>query len=353
MANYHLHAKIIGRTSGRSSVAASAYRAAEKIRNEHDGITHDYTRKTGVVHSEILLPENAPPEYQDRAILWNAVENSEKRYDAQTAREVEISLPVELDRQEQIDIMRAYIQDNFTSKGMCADFALHDKEDGNPHAHVMLTMRHVSKTGFGGKNRDWNKDEYLAQWRENWANICNDKFREKGLNIRIDHRTLEEQGIRREPTIHVGRSAKRARENLEIIKRNEKRTHAGTMERMKGLQTEHREMQAKLRDCTEKRQEIQRLAYRAKEISERAAEIHDQYSREYFMRIYGVAPESAKDEIRRLKAQSERLERELREREKPLIERKQAIEKALRPLQAKMLENEREKEKIKMYGREH
>ena len=240
MAIYHLHAQIIKRSAGRSSVAAAAYRAAEKIHDERTDLPHDYTRKTGVVHSEIMLPENAPLEFQDRAALWNAVEKAEKRADSQTAREFDIALPIEFDRDEQIEIMREYARKNFVNHGMCADLAIHDRGDGNPHAHVMLTTRHVAKDGFGGKNRDWNQTQLLEKWRENWAEICNEKFAQKGLDVRIDHRTLEAQGIDREPTIHVGIAAKhmeqrgfvseRAEINREIIARNEARKHEPTPE---------------------------------------------------------------------------------------------------------------------------
>ena len=236
MAIYHFHAEIVSRKTGRSSVAAAAYRAAEKIRNERDGITHDYTRKKGVVHAEILLPENAPDEFADRAKLWNTVEQMEKRIDSQTAREINIALPIEIDRQEQIEIIRKYVQDNFVSRGMCADIAIHDNGDGNPHAHVMLTMRDVSEKGFGNKNRDWNDKALLESWREKWADICNERFKEKGLDIRIDHRTLEAQGINREPTMHLGAVAhnleksgiatERGDINREIIARNEERTQS-------------------------------------------------------------------------------------------------------------------------------
>ena len=124
MAIYHCSVKIIGRSSGRSSVAASAYRAGQKITNERDGITHDYTRKTGVAHSEIILPDHAPSEYNDRATLWNAVEKIERRSDSQTAREVEVALPLEFSLKENIEVVKNYINENFISKGMCADFSM-------------------------------------------------------------------------------------------------------------------------------------------------------------------------------------------------------------------------------------
>jgi hypothetical protein len=122
------------------------------------------------------------------------------------AREIELALQTEFDLQENIELLREYIKENFVDKGMIADFALHNN-DGNPHAHIMLTTRHVTPDGFGGKNRDWDKDLELVKWRENWAKINNRKFEEKGLDERIDHRTLKAQGIDREPTIHLGHEA--------------------------------------------------------------------------------------------------------------------------------------------------
>lgn len=125
MAIYHLSVKIIGRSAGRSSVAAACYRSGDTITNQYDGITHDYSRKHWIEHTEILLPTNAPESYKDRSTLWNAVELAEKSSNAQLAREVEIALPRELTLQQQIALIRAYIEQNFTSKGMCADFAIH------------------------------------------------------------------------------------------------------------------------------------------------------------------------------------------------------------------------------------
>ena len=143
MAIFHCSIKIIGRNGGRSAVASAAYRSGEKLYNEETGITHDFTRKGGVVLSEILLPDNAPTDYHDRQTLWNEVQKIEKRSDAQLAREVEVALPAEMTRAQQIECVRAYIQENFTAKGMIADWAFHDKGDGNPHAHIMLTVRGI------------------------------------------------------------------------------------------------------------------------------------------------------------------------------------------------------------------
>ena len=141
MAIYHCSIKITSRGKGKSAVAAAAYRAGERITNEYDGVTHDYTRKGGIVHTAILLPDNAPPEYKDRAVLWNAVEKIEKAKNSQLAREIELALPVELTKEQNIFLVREYVKRHFVNHGMCADIAIHDTGEGNPHAHVLLTMR--------------------------------------------------------------------------------------------------------------------------------------------------------------------------------------------------------------------
>jgi hypothetical protein len=169
-------------------------------------VTHKYANRTGVAHTEILLPETAPLEYANRATLWNAVEKSEKRINSQTAREIEVALPVDLDRDEQIKLARDYAT-SFTHAGMCADLCIHDKGDGNPHAHIMLTTREVTQEGFTIKNRDWNKVEQLEQWRERWATLTNAALEQASIAERVDHRSYAEQGIYRVPTMHVGVAA--------------------------------------------------------------------------------------------------------------------------------------------------
>ena len=147
IAIYHCNIGIVSRGKGKSAVAAAAYRSGEKITNEWDGMPHDYTRKRGVVHTEILLPPHAPPSFSDRATLWNSVELYEKAGNAQLAREIDAALPIELSREEQIRLVREYCSSQFVSRGMCVDFAIHDTDSGNPHCHIMLTMRPLDERG--------------------------------------------------------------------------------------------------------------------------------------------------------------------------------------------------------------
>ena len=235
MAIYHLCIKIISRGKGKSAVAASAYRSGEKIKNEYDGIVHDFTRKGGIAHTEILLPQNAPQEFSDRGTLWNSVEKIEKSKNSQLAREIEIALPKELDREKQIELVREYVKENFVKVGMCADIALHDKGDGNPHAHILLTMRPLNEdTTWGAKSKkeyildengekvklkngnyktrkinttDWNEQDKAEEWRKAWADITNKYLEENSIQEKVDHRSYQRQGIEQIPTIHLGISA--------------------------------------------------------------------------------------------------------------------------------------------------
>lgn len=165
MAIYHLSAQVIGRSAGRSSVAAAAYRAGERITDERTGHVHDYTKRQDI-EREIITPEGAPAWMQERARLWNAVEAVEKRKDAQVARELNIALPKELTPEQQREMVHRYVKEEMVSKGMVADVAIHRNDPNNPHAHIMTTMRDVSPEGFGTKNREWNRTEQLEEWRE-------------------------------------------------------------------------------------------------------------------------------------------------------------------------------------------
>lgn len=197
MAIFHLSAKVISRAAGRSSVAAAAYRSAEKLRDHRQGLEHDYTRKGGVVHVEIMAPENAPGWMRDRDQLWNAIEIVEKRRDAQLAREIEVAFPRELDPAQRLDLLRDFVQQQFVDRGMIADVSIHEAKarDGNgqPHAHIMLTMRELTGSGFGKKDRSWNDPDLLLGWREKWADHVNTALERAGRSERVDHRSLDAQ----------------------------------------------------------------------------------------------------------------------------------------------------------------
>ena len=237
IALYHFHVTQIKRSAGQSAVAAAAYRSGEKLHSEYYGEDSDYTRKGGVICSETLLPPQAPPSFSDRETLWNAVEKVERGKRAQLAYSFDIALQNEFSMQENIELARHFLLEQCVSRGMVADYAIHqpDKKDGgiqNPHFHVMCPIRPIEPDGkWGNKQRreyvldeqgerirdeagnyvfnavpttDWGKPETLEFWREQWAQLCNTRFAEKGLDCRIDHRSYERQGVEQIPTQHEG-----------------------------------------------------------------------------------------------------------------------------------------------------
>ena len=235
IAIYHCNISIISRGKGKSAVAAAAYRSGGKLTNEWDGMTHDYTRKGGVVHTEIMLPPHAPPSFSDRSTLWNSVELYEKAGNAQLAREIDAALPIELSREEQIRLVREYCSSQFVSRGMCVDFAIHDTDSGKPHCHIMLTMRPLDERGaWAAKSKKeydldengerirlpsgrykthkvdltgWNDKGNALLWRKAWADISNAYLERAGSPERIDHRSNAERGIDELPTVHMGVAA--------------------------------------------------------------------------------------------------------------------------------------------------
>ncbi len=213
MAIYHFSVKVISRATGASAVASAAYRSAGRLRDERLDRDHDFTNKSGVVHSEILLPDGAPEQLSDRATLWNAVEAGEKRKDAQLSREVEFAIPREMDQAQGIELARDFVQREMVDRGMVADLNVHWDigPDGlaKPHAHVMLSMREVGEDGFGAKVRDWNRTELVKHWREAWADHVNARLAQLDIDARIDHRSLEDQGIDLEPQHKIGPAAGR------------------------------------------------------------------------------------------------------------------------------------------------
>lgn len=266
MAIFHLSIKIVSRGGGKSAVAASAYRAGEKLTETETGYVHDYTKKTGVIHTEVFFPTNAPTEFSNREILWNEVQKIEKQSTAQLAREIEVALPVELSREEQIKLVRKYVTENFVSVGMCADVAIHEKKvDGkrvlhqNPHAHILLTTRAFKEDGTWAQKEkkayaldengewiplidpvtglqklrkrnekmwkrvtvlanDWNDQSNAEKWRQSWADMCNLYL---SMDKQIDHRSFERQGLEQIPTIHEGYVARQMERRGEVSERME------------------------------------------------------------------------------------------------------------------------------------
>ncbi|MGF0540751.1 MobQ family relaxase [Agrobacterium sp. ES01] len=234
MPSYHFSAQIIGRKAGHSSVAAAAYRAGARLRDERSGREHDFLRKRGVAHSEIVLPEGAAPWLADRQVLWNHVEALEKRKDAQLAREINMALPHELTAAQRLELVRGFVREQFVRHGMVADIALHEPvpEKGddprNFHAHVLLTLRQARGDGLGAvKTRAWNSDTLLKAWREAWSLHQNRALERAGGRERVDHRRLREQrqdaerrgdrpaalALDRAPEVHMGRRARRILRN--------------------------------------------------------------------------------------------------------------------------------------------
>lgn len=265
MAIYHLHCKVFSRSKGQTAIAAAAYRSGSKLEDYELGTVSDYTKKKGIAFSEIELPSNAPKEYADREVLWNAVQEVETSKDAQLCREFEIALPKELSLVEQIEHVRTFAK-SLVSEGMIADYSIHDKNDGNPHVHILTTMRGIDdkgkwmskqkkiysldesgnripiidkKTGqqkiSNGRRQwkrekfldtPWNSKEQLLAWRKRWSDICNEVIDKKNALIEeenlavnlyaqqpeinhIDHRSYAEQGVNKTPTIHEGWQARK------------------------------------------------------------------------------------------------------------------------------------------------
>ena len=205
---FNVKMSIIGRSGGRSAVASAAYRARTALDDATQGRRFDYSQKTDLLHSAIMLPHDAPEELADRATLWNTVEAGEKRVDAQLAREFAFSLPRELPDAELIELARSFVQETFVERGMIADVNIHKpraKDGGSqPHAHVMLTMRSVGPGGFGNKERSWNRAELATAWREELAVRTNRALAAAGLEKRVDHRSLAERGIALKPQVTIG-----------------------------------------------------------------------------------------------------------------------------------------------------
>ncbi len=210
MASYHLSAKTISRSQGRSATGAAAYRSGTRIDDERTGVLHDYRRRQGVEASLLILPDNAPDWARDRARLWNAAERAETRKNSTVAREFEIALPAELDAGERQRLAADFARELVLRHGCAADVAIHRpgraSDPRNHHAHVLLTTRRLTAAGFGAKTRELDdlKTGEIGRWRERFADLQNERLREAEVGARVDHRSLEAQEIDREATIHLG-----------------------------------------------------------------------------------------------------------------------------------------------------
>ena len=278
MALYHFSLDHVKRSEGHTAIAAAAYRSGEKLYDRYYGEVQDYTRKQGVVMSQIFLPDHAPKRLADRETLWYEVEKNEKRKDAQLAYSFDFALQNELTMEENIEIAERFVKENFISRGMICDLAIHDppREEGeerNIHAHGLCTMRPINENDEWGSKRlhipvfdengnpvldengkqryddpfstDWGDPKTLEMWRENWEKIVNEKFAEKGLTCRIDHRSNEERGLDEIPQVHEG-SAVRRMEKRGIL------THKGSWNRwVKRTNDNIRRLLNALKDLTE------------------------------------------------------------------------------------------------------
>ena len=231
----HFKITIIKRSQGQSAVAGAAYQSGERLFSEYDQRTKFYNKKKELVHAEIMLPSYAPPGYADRATLWNAVEAVENQWNSQLARRIVLAFPVEVPKEQYLSMIKEFCQEQFVSKGMIADFAIHDKGDGNPHAHILLTLRAIDEHGKwlpkarkvydldenGERIRlasgnwkchkentvDWNDQKYAEVWRHSWETITNRYLEAAGRPERVDLRSFERQGIQQIPTVHLGPAA--------------------------------------------------------------------------------------------------------------------------------------------------
>lgn len=250
---YHLSVSVIGRGKGRSAVACAAYRAGVVLHDERYGQTHDYRRRQGIEESGIALPEGAPEWMADRERLWNAVEASERRIDAQLAREFVVAFPHRLDEAARRELLAEFVQTEFTDHGLVADWAIHAPnragDERNWHAHVMTTLREATPEGFAAtKNRDLNSPAQLLQWRERWAELQNEALDahdvrdEAGRPLRVDHRSYESRGLAQSPTVHLGVHAT-------AMERRGVATELGDVNRARTLgpgATEHRDLAQEL-----------------------------------------------------------------------------------------------------------
>ena len=353
MAIYHLSVKTVSRSAGRSATAAAAYRAGCKITDERTGEIHDYTRKGGVESAELVLPAGAPEWAADRAALWNAAEQAETRKNSTVAREFEIALPEELSPAERQRLARNLAREIVERHGCAADVAIHapgkEGDNRNHHAHILLSTRRLGPEGFTEKTRELDDQktgpQIVTQWRERFASLQNERLREAGIEARVDHRTLEAQGIDREPTRHLGPAAtgyerrtgepsrKRMDFEAEVADRLARAKEAGELERQgrqidRGILDLSGDLEAakRERDCQPAPEVKQAAAagvadFRAMFEAQKLAELGKQQAREAFERQKAEQERQKQAEQARQQAQADRLKELADQRERQRQER--------------------------------
>ena len=290
----HFKITIVKRSQGQSAVAGAAYQSGERLFSEYDQKTKFYNKKKELVHAEIMLPSHAPPGYADRATLWNAVEAVENQWNSQLARRIVLALPREVPKDQYLPMLKEFCNGQFVSKGMVADFAIHDKGDGNPHAHILLTLRAMDEHGKwlpkarkvydldenGERIRlpsgnwkchkentvDWNDQKYAEVWRHSWETVTNRYLEAAGRPERVDLRSFERQGVQQIPTVHLGPTAHQMeKRGIETFLGNLNRDIRAANSLMQSIRSTIRGLQRWIADLNEKKQILLDALEQAKE----------------------------------------------------------------------------------------
>ena len=290
----HFKITIVKRSQGQSAVAGAAYQSGERLFSEYDQKTKFYNKKKELVHAEIMLPPHAPLRYADRATLWNAVESVENQWNSQLARRIVLALPREVPKDQYLPMLKEFCNEQFVSKGMIADFAIHDKGDGNPHAHILLTLRAMDEHGkWLPKARkvydldengeriqlpsgnwkchkentvNWNDQKYAEVWRHSWEVVTNRYLEATGRPERVDLRSFERQGIQQIPTVHLGPAAHQMeKRGIETFLGNLNRDIRAANSLMQSIRSTIRGLLRWIADLNEKKQILLDALEQAKE----------------------------------------------------------------------------------------
>jgi hypothetical protein len=367
MSIYHQNLKHISRGKGQSACAAAAYRSGTKIYDERLGQTHNYEKKQGVDYTKILAPSYAPSWVNHRAQLWNQVEKKDTRINARPASELDIALPIELSQQQQIKLIKTFAQTTLVSRGLIVDLACHDLNSHNPHAHLMFTTRKINEQGLGEKDRDIKSKDFLNYLRQTWEEQANDALSQAKIPERIDHRSLEAQGIvDREPQIHLGPDICQMRARGISTDRGEKydeieQTNANLAQLYKELETIEQQIQKEeeerqREEAERQREEQQRRqreeAERQREEAERQQEEQQRRQREEAERQQKEEEERQREEAERQREEQQRRQREEAERQREEAERQREEAERQREEQQRRQREEAERQREEQQRRQ-